>query len=49
MLKKKLKERLAQLEEEKEELRGIGYSDRDLRILESHYRDSYEVACSGSG
>ena len=44
VLKEKLEERLAQLEEKKEELRGIGYSDRDLRILESHYRSSYEVA-----
>jgi hypothetical protein len=44
VLKEKLKERLAQLEGKKEELGGIGYSDRDLRILESHYRESYEAA-----
>jgi hypothetical protein len=44
VLKEKLEERLAQLEGKKEELRGVGYSDRDLRILESHYRNSYEVA-----
>jgi hypothetical protein len=44
VLKEKLEERLAQLEGKREELKGIGYSDRDLRILESHYRNSYEVA-----
>jgi hypothetical protein len=44
VLKEKLEERLAQLEGKKEELKGIGYSDRDFRILESHYRNSYEVA-----
>jgi hypothetical protein len=44
VLREKLEERLAQLKEKEEGLRGIGYSDRDFRILESHYRNSYEVA-----
>ncbi len=44
VLKEKLEERLAQLKEREGELREIGYSDRDFRILESHYRSSYEVA-----
>jgi len=44
VLKEKLEERLAQLEEKREELRGVGYSDRDFRLLESHYRNGYEVA-----
>jgi hypothetical protein len=44
VLKEKLEERLAQLKGEEEELRGIGYTDRDFRILESHYRSSYEAA-----
>jgi hypothetical protein len=32
------------LKEKGEGLREIGYTDRDFRILESHYRSSYEVA-----
>jgi predicted esterase len=44
VLKEKLEERLAQLKEKEEGLRGIGYSNRDFGILESHYRSSYEVA-----
>jgi hypothetical protein len=44
VLKEKLEERLAQLKEKGEGLREIGYTDRDFRILESHYRSSYEVA-----
>jgi hypothetical protein len=44
VLKEKLEERLAQLKGEEEELRGIGYTDRDFKILESHYRSSYEAA-----
>jgi TRAP-type C4-dicarboxylate transport system substrate-binding protein len=44
VLREKLEERLAQLNGEEEGLRGIGYTDRDFRILESHYRSSYEAA-----
>ena len=44
VLREKLEERLAQLGEEEEGLRGIGYTDREFGILESHYRSSYEVA-----
>jgi hypothetical protein len=44
VLKEKLEERLARLKGEEEELRGIGYTDRDFKILESHYRRSYEAA-----
>ena len=44
VLKEKLNERLAQLKEKEKELRDVGYTDRDFRVLESHYRESYEVA-----
>ena len=44
VLREKLAERLAKLKEEEEELRNSGYTDRDIRILESHYKNGYEVA-----
>jgi hypothetical protein len=44
VLTKKLEERLAKLEEKKLELMDMGYTERDIRILESHYKSGYEVA-----
>jgi hypothetical protein len=44
VLKEKLEERLAELEEKKLKLRDMGYTERDIGILESHYKSGYEVA-----
>lgn len=44
ILREKLKEKLAKLKEEEGRLRESGYNDREIRILESHYKEGYEVA-----
>jgi hypothetical protein len=44
VLREKLRERLAKLKEREGELRESGYNDREIRILESRYKEGYEVA-----
>ena len=44
VLKERLDENLAKLKEKEGELKEMGYTDRNIGILESHYKESYEVA-----
>ena len=44
ILRKRLEEKLAELKEREGELRESGYNDREIRMLESRYKEGYEVA-----